>query len=968
MPTEAPIHFELYRGLKNEIEMGATYHGITYSEILPDFRVDGGRADLVIFDERKKPRLVIEAKRESPRGFDRDLDPYSPKVVDQAFGYAARVGADYFATYNGKVLVLFRTFESGKPLLQRKSKAYRVRDPSVFAGELLRELARLEAGVGKWDPRDSAFVGRLKHFHERIRDRFQRAFDDKLQTDSTFKTKFEYWLREQGKDLQSANKKEASVWKRSFAEQGAYLLMNKILFYKTLESERLYPMKKLPGGRKGFSAKLRSQFRQFMDDFDFEAVFEQDPVFDEIPLDSIEEDLQEFIAEIGEYDLTQFDSDVVGRIYEGIIPPKERHDMGEYYTPPEICELIVKLAIQGPDDQVLDPGCGSGGFAVAAYHRLKELKLVHGKKSDHNAILSQINAIDINRFPAHLTAINLAIRDLSERTSKVKVEIADFFDVTAGQGRFMKRSATVTGEKEEAELDIPNLVDAIVANPPYVRQEDIKDKKKVRAHLKSLGLEQVINRRSDIYCYFFTNAHGFLSDRGRLGFITSDRWLDVGYGEGLQKFFLGNHKILCIIIFDKKAFEVPLIGSVIVVLEKCGDKKERASNVVKFLRLKGNQTVQEVLDLLASENEPELLIETGEYRLVTRLQQNLEGETKWNRFLQAPPLYFELLENEKIVALEQVADVRFGLKTGANDFFYFRGSREVEAHGLEDFTSPLVKAIGQTDFVEFRRPDTDWYVLDLHSVVEGYSKKRSGGGQRADLAGFIKEKFREDGLKNLVDYIELGEKKGVNRRPTCRSRNPWFDLGKLESAPLLGSMFYWKRYAVLLNVASLPADAYLTYIQPKPDISEKFLCAVLNSGVAQLFMEMHGRIAKGEALDRVQMKVYETKQLRLPSPHLVSEEDHDAILEAFDHLLQVERSEDETLVQEAKEELDRAVMRSLDMEERTEELEEVLEELLQRRIAGGAQRTEVMLTRPGGVRIRLRGGRAVEATTLEDFR
>src|SRR2546428_11901758 len=85
---EAEIHFELYRHLSNTIEDEPTIRGVTFSRVVPEHPVNSGQADIVVFDSRERPFLVIEAKRLLSGGrYDRNVDPYSPKVIDQAFRY-----------------------------------------------------------------------------------------------------------------------------------------------------------------------------------------------------------------------------------------------------------------------------------------------------------------------------------------------------------------------------------------------------------------------------------------------------------------------------------------------------------------------------------------------------------------------------------------------------------------------------------------------------------------------------------------------------------------------------------------------------------------------------------------------------------------------------------------------------------------------------------------------------------------
>ncbi len=70
---------------------------------------------------------------------------------------------------------------------------------------------------------------------------------------------------------------------------------------------------------------------------------------------------------IDEYDLSQIREDVLKGVYQQLIDPKDRHDLGEYYTPDWLCERIVnEMLPKHGYKAVLDPSCGSGSFLRAA--------------------------------------------------------------------------------------------------------------------------------------------------------------------------------------------------------------------------------------------------------------------------------------------------------------------------------------------------------------------------------------------------------------------------------------------------------------------------------------------------------------------------------------------------------------------------------------------------------------------------
>lgn len=71
------------------------------------------------------------------------------------------------------------------------------------------------------------------------------------------------------------------------------------------------------------------------------------------------------------FNLEAIDVDVLKGLYESLIDPEQRHDLGEYYTPDWLGSRICAEAIDQPLVQrVIDPSCGSGTFLFHALRRL----------------------------------------------------------------------------------------------------------------------------------------------------------------------------------------------------------------------------------------------------------------------------------------------------------------------------------------------------------------------------------------------------------------------------------------------------------------------------------------------------------------------------------------------------------------------------------------------------------------------
>ncbi len=955
MNKEADIHFELYRHLKNAIEKCPRYHGISFGSVIPEKSVGLRRADIVVEDEMGRCLLVIEAKRESKHGVDRDLDPYSPRVIQQASEYAFALGADFFATYNGQVLVLFRTFEKGVPLLHRKSRAYEVKSPRIFASELLEQVAALSAGKIGWEPDPRAFVNRLRLFHQRLAKEMLKYVKSPTKH---FEEVFQKWAAKQG---WSPEKGETQ---NRFAKQSAYLLMNKLLFYKVLQDTgHDVPNLGLQNLRE--PNKRRESFKTFTKEADFEAIYEHDPIFDEVHLsDRAAKETGEFLEELEKYDLNRFQYDTIGHIYEDIIPASERHDLGQYYTPPEIVDLIVKATVTSPQDVVLDPACGSGSFLIVAYNQLKKLREEYNLQADHETILSRLIGIDINRFPAHLSAINLAIQDLQEETRRITLLVEDFFNVDPSQGRLFAEKVSlrkpISSKLYETSRGHTDGISAIVANPPYIRQEMIRNKKKCREHLSSIGYSE-LSERSDIYVYFFTHSSEFLQDGGRMGFITSDKWLTAGYGEGLQRFLLENFRIRAIVSFARRVFTDPLVPTCVTLLEKCSDDGERDGNITKFVRVKEAMEVDDILAMLNKQMEAGILVDSPDYRTITFTQSELRGAEKWNRFVHAPTFYWDLLGHEVLCQLKDIAKVSRGKTTGANDFFYL--DRElVKSYNIDRrFLKPLMKSIKQARRLEFNADDTEYQVLDLHEYVNEILRALNSEGLEGctldpnTLPSDAKEmeltqeeihvlnSLLNDGHEGLYEYIihSMWEKdwsphEPPQRRPTCtsnRSQNGcWFDLGPLPLPDLLLSREYWeyRRPVCLLNAGTTP-DCQMYMIEMEEDTSPIVICGFMNSSLGLVFRELHGRTTGG-GMNRLQ--VYEAENMPVLDPRKVSKEEMSRIEAVIREI--VDKGETGTL------ELDRAILSLFELEDSAEETASIAESMFLAR--KGATEAGVMVS------------------------
>jgi hypothetical protein len=235
-------------------------------------------------------------------------------------------------------------------------------------------------------------------------------------------------------------------------------------------------------------------------------------------------------------------SDLVGQLFQTLIPAELRKPLGAHFTNTKAASLLARLAIKGPDVEVLDPACGSGTLLVSAYQRKKALQKgsgdVHAKFLGHD-----ITGMDAMAFSAHLAVVNLASQQLLTETKHVRVATTDstirkpgeripaaqdalpheFLQSTLEDSfgeRSLKRrprGAIASSRKHEALIDL-GRVDLVIMNPPFTywgnMSKTYRESMKLRFVNERPAYRDLIVRKTSQQIFFFLLAERFLKPRG----------------------------------------------------------------------------------------------------------------------------------------------------------------------------------------------------------------------------------------------------------------------------------------------------------------------------------------------------------------------------------------------------------------------------------------------------------------------
>jgi type I restriction-modification system DNA methylase subunit len=175
--------------------------------------------------------------------------------------------------------------------------------------------------------------------------------------------------------------------------------------------------------------------------------------------------------------------------YGRVADEGRRKKYGQWFTPPELAEIMLDWVFQIGPKTLLDPALGTGILTRRALAREPQLR---------------VSAYEIDRLIAEYSGLTSDCR--------VDVHTRDFL------------------------LSDVSPVDAVVMNPPYIRHREIRDKWPVQKVSAECGV--YIPRSANLYVPFVIKACLSLRPGGRAAILVPSEWMSANFSTSLKAFLL----------------------------------------------------------------------------------------------------------------------------------------------------------------------------------------------------------------------------------------------------------------------------------------------------------------------------------------------------------------------------------------------------------------------------------------------
>lgn len=346
--------------------------------------------------------------------------------------------------------------------------------------------------------------------------------------------------------------------------------------------------------------------------------------------------------------------------------------LGVVYTPSEVAGPMVRLALEPLIAErsveeilalrVCDPAIGEGAFLLEVIHVLAEALVARGlDPADARRRVAQccIHGVDIDR-----RAVEAARAATGAPASALGV--GDALALDWGGTKF----------------------DAIVANPPYVRQEWLADKARLRELASYDGV-------ADLYVYFIELANRLLRDGGRYCLVVPSKWLTAAYGEKLRAFLAERASVDGVADLSRAPLFAEADAFPCIVWGTHRERATAAPPVVRAVRAAPTSSVEEAL--AGGEDIPRARWAAGPWHLDGGRERAL----------------LERLERE----LPRLGDVvtgtpSRGVVTGCNRAFVIDRATRDALLAREPAAAPLVRPfVKGRDIRRFRHQDAGRFIL-----------------------------------------------------------------------------------------------------------------------------------------------------------------------------------------------------------------------------------------------------------------
>src|ERR1700692_4322027 len=224
--------------------------------------------------------------------------------------------------------------------------------------------------------------------------------------------------------------------------------------------------------------------------------------------------LRRLVTMIGEETWLGLDPDTKGAIYEGLLDrnaAEVKSGAGQYFTPRPLIDAMVTVVDPQPNETVHDPACGTGGFLLAAWERMKNNPAATDRRVQQR-IRTKLSGIDIVPDVVRLCAMNMFLHGAARTENPI--ERADALNKLSGH------------------------FEVVLTNPPFGKKQGYRivgADGDIETERGEYNRPDFIKTTSNKQLNFLQHIMSILAINGRCAVVLPDNVLFEGAGAEIRK-------------------------------------------------------------------------------------------------------------------------------------------------------------------------------------------------------------------------------------------------------------------------------------------------------------------------------------------------------------------------------------------------------------------------------------------------
>jgi type I restriction enzyme M protein len=343
------------------------------------------------------------------------------------------------------------------------------------------------------------------------------------------------------------------------------------------------------------------------------------------------------VGQLQRYSLLRSPVDVKGVAYEEIVGSNLRGDRGEFFTPRNACRMAVAMIDPSPDERLLDPACGTGGFLITAMnHVLGKIEETHKERWSNRLNPSQAELEEFYRARTEYLTQRVNGFDFNPKLIRAaKMNMVMNNDGAGGLWQADSLANPRTWDRKASEAVPLGSIDVLFTNPPFGANIVIDDEHILRQYELAAAWDMqddgswkkrtdrhaaaVLQKSQPPEILFIERCLQFLREgTGRMAMVLPNGILNnpaLGY---VRHWILRNAQVIAVIDMARELFQPKNDTQTSMVLLRRLAQEERAAAAKKLLNYPVFMAVTERIGHDKRGNTIYRRLPTGEDMLVER--------------------------------------------------------------------------------------------------------------------------------------------------------------------------------------------------------------------------------------------------------------------------------------------------------------------------------------------------------------